>query len=190
MLSFAETSQLLIRIDEAQATYLEPSATVRRHEAYKRDQNHLCDLFKVILSSSLETGRVLDLRGTDAEMFMDAIQLVRTPPTQLTQRRLTNDTCQFVFDHPHFDNPTELNGLLVKLSKQSTGLPDSLFISGVAIVKELNSHGGTFGDIYRSTYQGKYVALKRLRLFQNSDRARIYRVSGFFFNKRPSGLNL
>ena len=115
---------------------------------------------------------------------MDAIQLVRTPHSlDPEEKKLTNDPCQFVFDHPHFDKPTYLNGLLVKLSKQSTGLPDSLFISGVAIVKELNSHGGTFGDIYRSAYyQGKHVALKQLR-FQNPGWARVYRVSDFFFNK-------
>jgi hypothetical protein len=67
--------------------------------------------------------------------------------------------------------------LLVDISKLSTNLPESLFISGVDIVKERNYVGGTFGDIFRSKYQGKPVALKRLRVFQNSDRGKIYRVS-------------
>ena len=66
--------------------------------------------------------------------------------------------------------------LLVELSKLSTDLPESLFISGVDIVKHQNTFGGTFGDIYCSKYQGKHVALKRLRMFQTSNRGKIYKV--------------
>jgi serine/threonine protein kinase len=66
--------------------------------------------------------------------------------------------------------------LLVELSKLSTDLPESLFISGVDIVKTQNTFGGTFGDIYCSKYQGKHVALKRLRMFQTSNRGKIYKV--------------
>ncbi|KAJ7577245.1 kinase-like domain-containing protein, partial [Mycena floridula] len=35
---------------------------------------------------------------------------------------------------------------------------------------------GTFGDIYRSRYKGEFVALKRLRMFRDSDKGKIYRV--------------
>ncbi|KAJ4491943.1 kinase-like domain-containing protein [Lentinula edodes] len=63
---------------------------------------------------------------------------------------------------------------LISLSKISTNLPQYMFIDGVASVKDKNSYGGTFGDVYRSTYKGKPVALKRLRHFQLEESHRIY----------------
>ncbi|KAJ7281522.1 kinase-like domain-containing protein [Mycena rebaudengoi] len=56
--------------------------------------------------------------------------------------------------------------LLVKLSEASDTLPSSLFIQGVARVDQEATFGGTFGDIYRASYQGEDVALKRIRVFQ------------------------
>ncbi|THU86149.1 kinase-like protein, partial [Dendrothele bispora CBS 962.96] len=59
-------------------------------------------------------------------------------------------------------------------------LPEYMFISGVAPVKERNIFGGTYGDVYRSTFEGKPVALKRLRIFQRSDddeRRSLYKVT-------------
>ncbi|KAF9070167.1 kinase-like domain-containing protein, partial [Rhodocollybia butyracea] len=64
---------------------------------------------------------------------------------------------------------------LINLSKRSTNLPASMFIDGVTSVKDKNSYGGTFGDVYRSTYNGKHVALKRLRHFQQAESHRIYK---------------
>ncbi|KIK67862.1 hypothetical protein GYMLUDRAFT_1014143 [Collybiopsis luxurians FD-317 M1] len=65
--------------------------------------------------------------------------------------------------------------LLINLSKSSTNLPTYMFIDGVAPVKDRSSFGGTFGDVYRSTYQNKPVALKRLRHFQQAESHTIYR---------------
>ncbi|KAK0190705.1 kinase-like domain-containing protein [Armillaria mellea] len=65
--------------------------------------------------------------------------------------------------------------LLVSIVKTVSRLPESMFISGVGVVRDKNTLGGTFGDIYRSTYKGKSVALKRLRIFRVSERAKIYR---------------
>ncbi|KAG7449363.1 kinase-like protein [Guyanagaster necrorhizus] len=50
-----------------------------------------------------------------------------------------------------------------------------MFISGVGLVRDKNTLGGTFGDIYRSIYEGKSVALKRLRIFRICERSKIYR---------------
>jgi hypothetical protein len=64
------------------------------------------------------------------------------------------------------DSTLKARRLLVKLSEASDTLPSSLFIQGVARVDQEATFGGTFGDIYRASYQGEDVALKRIRVFQ------------------------
>ncbi|KAJ7107565.1 kinase-like domain-containing protein [Mycena epipterygia] len=44
-------------------------------------------------------------------------------------------------------------------------LPSSLFVSGVNDRDEHPTFSGGFGDIYRASYQGKMVALKRIKTF-------------------------
>ncbi|KAJ7142511.1 kinase-like domain-containing protein [Mycena epipterygia] len=44
-------------------------------------------------------------------------------------------------------------------------LPSSLFIRGVNDHDEHPTFGGGFGDVYRASYQGQIVALKRIRTF-------------------------
>ncbi|KAJ3998234.1 kinase-like domain-containing protein [Lentinula boryana] len=80
-------------------------------------------------------------------------------------------------DALYLDHSEQLNArrFLISLSKVSTNLPGYMFIDGVASVKDKNSYGGTFGDVYRSTYKMKPVALKRLRHFQVEESHRIYR---------------
>lgn len=72
--------------------------------------------------------------------------------------------------------------LMVRLSRASSTLPLSLFVRGVRAGDcEPVVYGG-FSDIYRATYQGKAVALKRLRVFQRDENdGRSYRVSYIFF---------
>ncbi|KAJ7107508.1 kinase-like domain-containing protein, partial [Mycena epipterygia] len=52
-----------------------------------------------------------------------------------------------------------------QLSEAQDQLPSSLFISGVDDRDEHPTFAGGFGDIYRASYQGKMVALKRIRTF-------------------------
>jgi hypothetical protein len=52
-----------------------------------------------------------------------------------------------------------------KLSEIHEQLPTSLFIRGVNDPDEHPTFGGGFGDVYRASYQGKIVALKRIRTF-------------------------
>lgn len=51
-----------------------------------------------------------------------------------------------------------------QISGAQDQLPSSLFITGVNDRDEQPTFGG-FGDIYRASYQGKGVALKRIRTF-------------------------
>ncbi|KAJ7260897.1 kinase-like domain-containing protein [Mycena haematopus] len=61
-----------------------------------------------------------------------------------------------------------------KLSESCDRLPSSLFIVGVEGRDEHPTFGGGFGDIYRASYSGQRVALKRMRHFlRGSDLRRI-----------------
>jgi hypothetical protein len=60
-----------------------------------------------------------------------------------------------------------------------------LFINGVIRPdkEEQAVYGGGFGDVYRALYNGKVVALKRMRIFQrHSGMARARRVSLALFD--------
>ncbi|KAF8876460.1 kinase-like domain-containing protein [Mucidula mucida] len=58
--------------------------------------------------------------------------------------------------------------LMSKLVKKASGLPDTMFISGVAVPRGQCSIGGTFGDIYKTLYKDQPVALKFLRILGSS----------------------
>jgi hypothetical protein len=56
-------------------------------------------------------------------------------------------------------------------------MPSSLFISGVKLLEKDPVVGGGFADIFKASYDGQAVALKRLRFFQTSqDLQGIYKV--------------
>lgn len=52
-----------------------------------------------------------------------------------------------------------------KLAETDGKLSSSVFISGVKDPDEHPTFGGGFGDVYRASYAGKMVALKRIRTF-------------------------
>ncbi|KAJ7765124.1 kinase-like domain-containing protein, partial [Mycena olivaceomarginata] len=55
--------------------------------------------------------------------------------------------------------------LMQKLSEAHDQLPTSLFIDGVSDADEHPTFAGGFGDVYRASYDGERVALKRMRTF-------------------------
>ncbi|KIY69009.1 kinase-like protein, partial [Cylindrobasidium torrendii FP15055 ss-10] len=59
-------------------------------------------------------------------------------------------------------------------------LPGSIFIFGVGVTRGHNTYGGTFGDIYKTSYQGKPVALKSLRVFGGSASERRKTCKSFY----------
>ncbi|KAJ7802442.1 kinase-like domain-containing protein [Mycena olivaceomarginata] len=52
-----------------------------------------------------------------------------------------------------------------KVAEAGEQLPSSLFITGVNDHDEHPTFGGGFGDVYQASYDGKRVALKRIRTF-------------------------
>ncbi|KAJ8079869.1 hypothetical protein PM082_016694 [Marasmius tenuissimus] len=132
-------------------------------EATAKDEQKVAELFEVVLSTDEERNVALSLRGADAESFMDALQHILDE----------NKQCPISRDS---SLRSAMQKLLIQLSKRSTNLPETMFISGVEPVTSKRYLGGTFGDVYTSVYQGKNVALKMLRTFQTqADKSRIYR---------------
>jgi hypothetical protein len=83
--------------------------------------------------------------------------------------------------------------MIIKLSEACDKLPSSLFITGVSERDHDATFGGGFGDIYRASYGGKTVALKRMRMFhRGSEQRRIRlvclksRTSPFCLSKKRS----
>jgi hypothetical protein len=70
--------------------------------------------------------------------------------------------------------------LIARLSVASGALPASLFVHGVDIgpVRDPVQTGG-FADIYRGKYQGKFVAVKRPRIFE-ANRAIVHQVISLY----------
>ncbi|KAJ7828544.1 kinase-like domain-containing protein [Mycena olivaceomarginata] len=58
--------------------------------------------------------------------------------------------------------------LIIRLSEAREQLPSSLFITGVSDHDECPTFSGGFGDVYRASFNGDTVALKRIRKFHAS----------------------
>ncbi|KAF9468989.1 kinase-like domain-containing protein [Collybia nuda] len=136
------------------------STSVR--QALHDDEKHIFSLLKQIISANGPPHKqaVLELRGADAESFMDLLQM-------------TLDKCEsedLRFWHG-------ARRLLVKLSEVTGVLPSSLTIRDVTLLEKDAVFGGGFADIYRALYNGKEVALKRMRIFQRGqERHKIHRT--------------
>ncbi|KAJ4479357.1 kinase-like domain-containing protein [Lentinula aciculospora] len=127
------------------------------YDAIAKDEPQVARLIKIILNSEEERTSALALKGHDVDLFMDALEDIMRDASLLNQ-----------------SEQLSARRFLISLSKVSTNLPEYMFIDGVASVKDKNSYGGTFGDVYRSTYKSKPVALKRLRHFQLEESHRLY----------------
>lgn len=58
-----------------------------------------------------------------------------------------------------------LRRLLIALARKTQRVPRSFLISGVHLPARDAVGGGGFADIFRASYRGQFVALKRLRTF-------------------------
>lgn len=70
--------------------------------------------------------------------------------------------------------------LIMKLSIRSGLLPNSLLITDVVMSSSESVAGGGFADIFRGTYKGRLVALKRLRVFRSTHDPEAWKVSHNF----------
>ncbi|KAJ6486733.1 hypothetical protein C8R45DRAFT_995676 [Mycena sanguinolenta] len=127
-----------------------------------------------ILESQGARRAARQLEGSDALSLIDAIQDV------LDRGTLPDATLR-----------SKARKLLHKVSEAQEQLPSSLFIAGVNDHDEHPTFGGGFGDVYRASYQGRMVALKRIRMFtidSSTHRNRLVRILPFKYVSSGSGL--
>ncbi|KAJ6534224.1 kinase-like domain-containing protein [Mycena capillaripes] len=126
------------------------------------DQSVVTELLLRVLYSPSDEQAVLALKEDAAQAVLDLIQhtldhaLIRTREANGKARRL-----------------------LGKLCEKCDKFPTSLSISGVTERGEHVSVHGGYGDIFKAMYRGKPVALKHMRIFQDTNqrdiRRRFYR---------------
>jgi hypothetical protein len=98
------------------------------------------------------------------------------------------DNYTSLFDGDEETSKRKAHRLVVKLSENCGLLPASINITGVTDCGKEPVSGGGFADVFQATYQGKRVALKRLRDFQmNQQRQKNHRVSVQY---QPQWLNM
>ncbi|GLB39435.1 putative protein tyrosine kinase [Lyophyllum shimeji] len=104
-----------------------------------------------------------ELKDGDAQAFVDFAQTLSDSGALLR--------------HHGFDFDRKARRLISKVVAGSDKLPTSLFLpAGVVLSDSVPFSGGGFADIYRATYEGQNVALKRLRVFRgNANQQRISR---------------
>ncbi|KAJ7141851.1 kinase-like domain-containing protein [Mycena crocata] len=116
----------------------------RLREALRKDERRLQTTLVIVLQSQDHAGRAQTLRGNDAQNFMDVAQ-------NMLRKDIPQENCAMA------------RRIIRRLSEACNTLPSSIFITGVTNCDNHYSFGGGYADIYRASYKGQPVALKRLR---------------------------
>ncbi|KAJ6591584.1 kinase-like domain-containing protein [Mycena vulgaris] len=148
--SLVQSSQFRVKLLKI-SSVLGISNDRRLRDALHKDDVDVARLFKLVVNSEVHKKAILRLKGGSAQNCVDLIQDV------LDKGSIQKEDDGFTL---------KARRLLVKLSEASDTLPSSLFIQGVSRLEKEATFGGTFGDIYRASYGGQDVALKRIRVFQ------------------------
>ena len=149
--------------------------------ALDEDDTDIARLLKSVIESDADKKATLRLKGADAEHFLNLMYRVHVISLTLSTN-LFICSLQVLDKYPSdFDGNNELcrqkaHRLAVRLSVECGILPQSLVINGVEDCSKDNISGGGFADVFRATYDGKAVALKRLRDYHLNQREKIHRV--------------
>nr|GAT45690.1 predicted protein [Mycena chlorophos] len=160
--SFVRSAQVRIQLFRI-SSILNISDGEQLRTAVAKDESALGMLLHQIIGTEREKKRLLRLKEENAQCAIDLIQ-------DILDKNLLYDVADVSIDSETLI--TKARRLLVRLSEASDTLPASLFIRGILQVDKEATFGGAFGDIYRASYKGQHVALKRMRVhvFQrNSD---------------------
>lgn len=83
------------------------------------------------------------------------------------------------FDLDSLQHKPSAHKFLIQLSERCGILPPTLSISGITACEQDPIGGGGFADIFRASFRGGHVALKRLREFQYQGRNLAHKVRFF-----------
>ncbi|KAJ7224826.1 kinase-like domain-containing protein [Mycena rebaudengoi] len=141
------------------ASHLGISSNPKLREALHEDETRIAAHLLSILDSQTAKEAVLLLEGDSAQHVLDVIQHTLDRGLLIEQ-----------------EHNAKARRMILKLSEACDKLPSSLFITGVSGRDHDATFGGGFGDIYRASYGGKTVALKRMRMFHRGSELRRIRL--------------
>ncbi|KAL0065198.1 hypothetical protein AAF712_007868 [Marasmius tenuissimus] len=169
--SLVESRQYRLRLLQISAEFkLNPVENKWLRDALSRDDETIAEVLRTAMESDGSRELILGLHGEEAQNCVDLIQDVLDKTTR-SEREVTEDQDQALGNFRH-----QAHKILVKLLEAQDILPACLFIKGVKRRDSEAFFGGTFGDIYRARFRSEDVALKRVRVFQNTtDRRKIIR---------------
>ncbi|KAL0959682.1 hypothetical protein HGRIS_011380 [Hohenbuehelia grisea] len=144
-------------------------------KATQKDEEEISLALRAVLASDVHRQTILELTGQDAQ---DLLNLIHAN-----------------IDKGYLSHPQDVvfarraHKLVIRLSVACGIFPSSLLIDGVTLLETESVSGGAFADIYRATYNGQQIALKRLRVWERSDRLRIHRVTPLTTNLLVTGID-
>ncbi|KAJ7144129.1 hypothetical protein C8R44DRAFT_601978, partial [Mycena epipterygia] len=104
-----------------------------------------------------------------ADVANNLLEVLYSPADEQAVLALEGNAAQSLLDIVQDVRELDLHRLIGKLAKVCDKLPSSLIIFEVTQRDEHASFCGGFGDVFKAVYQGKPVALKHLRMFQNTN---------------------
>ncbi|KAG9221765.1 hypothetical protein CCMSSC00406_0006708 [Pleurotus cornucopiae] len=119
--------------------------------ALRADDEEIHNVLGVVLLTPELTSRALELRDSEAETLLDLLQSMLDKG--------------FLFNILDTETIRKTHNLIYRLSKACGIFPSSVMVEDVVNVEPTAVNGGGYADIFRGSYQGKPVALKRLRIF-------------------------
>lgn len=149
--------------------------------ALLEDEADIATILQDMLRDDAVKQDILKLAGKEAEAFLTLIHRVSrcTMTAESMALPLISTLSQMTdrsFDLDGQKQRQSAYKFLIKLSVHCGILPPNLNISGVYDCEQDPITGGGFADIFRASYRGEHVALKRLREFEYQERNLIHRV--------------
>ncbi|THH27136.1 hypothetical protein EUX98_g7058 [Antrodiella citrinella] len=133
------------------STDVEMARRITSHEIRQIIQNALDNA-----NNNLPTESLSSLSEADARVVLDEMWRVLDSPASPSAA---------IGGLPFAVYRTTLRKLTLKLALRHHILPDSLILTGVKKLDDVQRGAGAFSDVYCGTYRGRKVALKKLRVF-------------------------
>ncbi|KAJ3487298.1 hypothetical protein NLI96_g3651 [Meripilus lineatus] len=150
-------------------------------DALRMDDNVLLSTLRREITPKLGRERIQKLRGELARSVLDLLHGLLRSGDIASHRSLRHHLCAFEDDGEY---KIILHRAAVRLARDSEMIPSSIIIEGVMLDLIARAKGpvdgGLFSDIFRGTWNGTDVAIKRLRAYATDETGRrdIRRLAG------------